>query len=315
MWRDTTITHKNIIQNERREKFLRGNRSTNITTHTDRAGAFGFCAFQQQCIWFNASMQRANPWKRCALYHTCPRARSLFVSGSDDISPKRLQQQRLRLLLFRTQKLSVPFCLELTVQLWHTYRPEICGHCLWFPWASVRPDGWTVVGVPGWKDDGQRKLGAYWERHTRQKQGKRTTPTIPSTVYPPACSSMHGDIHTHSRHTHACMQNHLQAKPNVQTNNIFAAQALDKEKWRNEETINPFSSHMLWFFAPPMPERCTSPISAPHNMKQGNPQKTIRLFNNEIAGNKNREKERKNNAFEHDFKKWTRNSRREWTQR
>lgn len=109
-----------------------------------------------------------------------------------------------KIVTFRTQKLSVPFCLELIVQLRHTYRPEICSHCLRFPRASGRPDGWTVVGVPGWKDDGQRKLGAYWERHARQKQGKRTTPTIPSTVYPPACSSMHGDIHTHSRHTHAC---------------------------------------------------------------------------------------------------------------
>lgn len=117
MWRDTTITHKNLIQNERREKFLRGNRGTNITTHTDRAGAFGFCAFQQQCIWFNASMHRANPWLRCALYHMCPRARLLFVSGSDDISPKRSQQKWFRLLLFRTQKLSVPFRLELIVQV------------------------------------------------------------------------------------------------------------------------------------------------------------------------------------------------------
>lgn len=106
---------------------------------------------------------------------------------------------------------------------------------------SGRPDGWTVVGVPGWKDDGQRKLGAYWERRARQKQGKRATPTIPITVRLPACSSTHGGIHTqthtHTHDTHMHTQNHLQTNPTMHTNTIFATQALDKKKWRNEETI------------------------------------------------------------------------------
>lgn len=54
---------------------------------------------------------------RCALYHMCPQARSLFVSSSDYISPKRSQKKWFGLLLFQTQKLSVPFCLVLIVQV------------------------------------------------------------------------------------------------------------------------------------------------------------------------------------------------------
>lgn len=60
-------------------------------------------------------MHRANPWMRCALYHMRPRARSLFLSASDDIyRPGRLQEEPL---LLQTQRPSVPFCLVLTVQV------------------------------------------------------------------------------------------------------------------------------------------------------------------------------------------------------
>jgi len=42
---------------------------------------------------------------------------------------------------------------------------------------------------------------------------------------------MHGEYtRTHDTHIQTYMQNHLQTKSTVQTNNIFAAQALDKEK-------------------------------------------------------------------------------------
>lgn len=127
---------------------------------------------------------------------------------------------------------------------------------------SGRPDGWTVVGVPGWKDDGQRKLGAYWERRARQKQGKRATPTIPITVRLPACSSTHGGIHTqthtHTHDTHMHTQNHLQTNPTMHTNTIFATQALDKKKWRNEETIiigfNTHLAHALILSSPAHPQ-------------------------------------------------------------
>lgn len=114
MWRDTTITHKNLIQNERREKIFREETGTNITTH--KAGAFGFCAFQQRLL-FNASMHRTNPWMRCALYHMCPQARSLFVSSSDCISPKRSQKNGLDCYFSELEKLSVPFFLVLIVRV------------------------------------------------------------------------------------------------------------------------------------------------------------------------------------------------------
>jgi len=89
---------------------------------------------------------------RCALHHMCPRSRSLFVSGSDDISPKRSQQKRFRLLLFQTQKLSVPFCQELIVQVnYDTHTgPRSVAIVYDSPELAVdRMDGWTVVGVPG----------------------------------------------------------------------------------------------------------------------------------------------------------------------
>jgi len=43
---------------------------------------------------------------------------------------------------------------------------------------------------------------------------------------------MHGEYTALTTHTyiHTYMQNHLQTKSTVQTNNIYAAQALDKEK-------------------------------------------------------------------------------------
>lgn len=113
MWRDTTITHTNLIQNERREKIFREETGMNITTHTARSGAFGFCAFQQRLL-FNASMHRANPWMRCALYHKLGRS-SLAVPTI--CRPSVCKKKWFRLLLFRTQKLSVPFCLVLIVQV------------------------------------------------------------------------------------------------------------------------------------------------------------------------------------------------------
>lgn len=154
MWRVTT---KNLIQD-----YFREETESWTSRHAAWDRAFGFCAFQKQCLWFNASMHRANPWMRCALYHMCPLAQSPSVNGSDPFLP------RFR-WVFQTHKPSLPSA-NCTRLLWHTCRPGICGHCLWFPWASGRQDGWTVScggsRMKGWCTEEVRgKLGtAHRER-------------------------------------------------------------------------------------------------------------------------------------------------------
>lgn len=104
------------------------------------------------------------------------------------------------------------------------------------------------------------------------------------------------------------MQNHLQTKPTMQTNRIFAAQALDKKKWRNEETIIVRSQHKSHTCFDSLLRRCLNAAHPQYQIRNKTIHRELRVFN------KTKLQEAKIEKKITLFKKWTRNSRREWTE-